>query len=84
MPSACSDSERASDAISGQVFLRVEIPRRRGDLIQVMAALTPSWNFEAQSFLERIARDDPDKSIRSQADDVCKYLRRDGFDEDTW
>jgi hypothetical protein len=39
-----------------------------------MAALTPPWNHEAQSSLERIARDDPDEVVRLQAEDVRWYL----------
>ena len=74
---------RTSDAIMA-AYPRAETSRQRGDFLQIMSHITPSWNFDALTFLERIARDDPDEVIRLEAEYVRGYLMGDDEDDEDW
>jgi hypothetical protein len=76
---------RTTDALMA-AYPRAETQRQREQFIHLLGTLSPHWHFDAQSFLGRIARDDPDERIRLQADDACRYLMGDDQldDDDVW
>jgi hypothetical protein len=60
-------------------FRRAETPRQRQHLLHVLDSVTFDWHFEAHSFLERVAHDDPDEDVRRYAEGVWQDVT--GYDE---
>lgn len=63
---------RATDAIMA-ALRRAETPRQRERLIYVLGSVAPPCHIEADSYLKRVARDDPDEGVRHQAEAAGHY-----------
>jgi hypothetical protein len=73
---------RVTEAVM-DAFPRAESPSQREHLIHVLDYVTYHWHYEARDFLEQVARDEPDASVRRRAKDAWRYLARpDEFDGD--
>jgi hypothetical protein len=73
---------RVTEAVM-DAFPRAESPSQREHLIHVLDYVTYHWHYEARNFLEQVARDEPDASVRRRAKDAWRYLARpDEFDGD--
>jgi hypothetical protein len=65
-------------------FPRAETRRQRESLLHVLDSAAYPWDFEALSFLERIARDEPDEAVRLYAESLRQYLSRDEDPDEDW
>jgi hypothetical protein len=76
----CTFRVRITDVVR-DAFARAEAARRRHRFLFVMDSVAFHRDQEALAFEKRVAREDPDRSVRRYAKDVYRYLvRPDEFD----